>query len=58
MEEQQVTHTSSITLKKGVKKDSYGWDIRVAGDDLKKATEEIKEIDNLLLGKFGKEKKE
>lgn len=59
MEEEQtkVTHTPSITLKKGVKKDVYSWEIRISDDDLDKALTEIERINNQMLDKFKKEKK-
>lgn len=52
MEETKVTHTSNILFKKGVQKDTYGWDIRIADDDLNKAVEEIERINNLMKKKF------
>ena len=54
-EHTKITHTPSITLKKGMQKNTYGWEIRIADDDLKKVVEELEEINNQLLNKFKKE---
>ncbi len=51
MEEQKIIHTSSIKLSKSVKGE-YGWEIRVANDDLKKVVNEIKEIDEMMKKEF------
>ena len=56
-EETKITNTPSITLKKAVKKDIYSWEIRVSNDDLDKALTEIERINNQMLDKFKKEKK-
>lgn len=55
MEEQKIIHASNIKLSKGIAKENYGWEIRVADDELEKAVEEVERINNLMLSKFKKE---
>ena len=56
MEEQtKVTHTPSITLKKGQK--AYSWEIRACGDNLLELVEYIEEVDKVMKNKFNEVKK-
>jgi hypothetical protein len=51
MEEQtKITHTPSITLKKGQK--AYSWEIRACGDDLIELIKKLEEVDNVMINKF------
>lgn len=58
MEEEQtkITHTPSIKLTKLQK--GYSWEIRISNEDLKKALEEVEQINNQMLNKFKSGKKE
>ncbi len=52
MEEQKLTHTSSIVLRKSMGKQDYGWDIRISNDNLKQVVGEINKINDLMIEKF------
>ena len=45
----------SIKLIKG-QKDTYGWEVKASGIDTKRILEQIKEVNDMLLGEYGKEK--